>query len=151
MRSRLEQAGLAAEVELDSAGTGDWHIGRSPDVRSIAAAAARGYRMDSVGRQVEAADFSRFDLILAMDRSNLADLRAIAPEQAEHIRLFRDFGDETDHGLDVPDPYYGDGDGFSAVLDIIERCCAGLLDEIRLNRAGGGGGAGHSAALDPHG
>lgn len=130
MRSLLEQAGLATEIEVDSAGTGDWHVGRPADPRAIAAAGARGYELTGVARQVRREDFHEFDLIVAMDSSNRADLRAIAPDgTADKVRLLREFGDGD--GLDVPDPYYGGDDGFGEVLDMVERCCSVLIDEVQ--------------------
>lgn len=130
MKALLAQAGLDGEVEIDSAGTGGWHAGRSADARAIAAASGRGYELTSIARQVRPSDFDEFDLIVAMDGSNLADLRAIAPaEAADKIRLLREFGDGE--GLDVPDPYYGGEDGFAEVLDMVERCCAALIEEVQ--------------------
>lgn len=129
MRALLEGAGLADEVEIDSAGTGDWHVGRPADPRAIEAARGRGYELTSIARQVRSSDFHEFDLIVAMDSANVADLRAIAPDgAADKIRLLREFGDGA---LDVPDPYYGGDDGFAEVLDMVERCCAVLIDEVR--------------------
>ena len=133
MRSLLAEAGLDGEIEVDSAGTGDWHIGKPADPRTVAAARERGLELTGTARQVRRSDFEEFDLIVAMDSSNLADLRALGPEEAhEKIRLLREFGDGE--GLDVPDPYYGGEDGFTEVLDIVERCCAVLLDETRALR-----------------
>lgn len=133
MRSLLTDAGLDGDVEIESAGTGDWHIGKPADHRTVAAARERGYELTGTARQVRPSDFEEFDLIVAMDRSNFADLRALAPEEAQgKIRLLREFGDGD--GLDVPDPYYGGDDGFTEVLDIVERCCSTLLDETRAAR-----------------
>ena len=84
MRQRLQQAGLAERIEVDSAGTGDWHIGKAPDSRTQEAARRRGYDLSSLrGRQVSADDFARFDLILAMDAANLGDLQRLRPAQAK--------------------------------------------------------------------
>lgn len=130
MRSLLSQAGLDGEIEIDSAGTGDWHAGKPADPRAIAAARQRDYELTSIARQVRTSDFHEFDLIVAMDSSNRDDLRAIAPEgTAGKIRLLREFGDGP--GLDVPDPYFGGEDGFAEVLDMVERCCAVLLEEAQ--------------------
>lgn len=130
MRSLLAQAGLEGQIEVDSAGTGDWHAGNPADQRAVAAARGRGHELTSVARQVRPSDFEEFDLIVAMDGSNLEDLRAIAPEGTQDkIRLLREFGDGE--RLDVPDPYYGGEDGFGEVLDMVERCCAVLLEEAR--------------------
>ena len=135
MARLVADAGLASEIELDSAGTGAWHVGSPPDERAAAAAAARGIAMRGVARQVRAADFDEFDLLLAMDAENHRNLRLLAPdpESAAKVRMLREF-DPAAAGaasLDVPDPYYGGEDGFDRVLDLVEAACAGLLDELR--------------------
>jgi protein-tyrosine phosphatase len=130
MRALVENAGLDGEIEIDSAGTGGWHAGEPADSRARAAARKRGYELTSIARKVRNSDFHEFDLILAMDRSNFEDLRAIAPSEAvEKIRMLREFGDGE--RLDVPDPYYGGADGFAEVLDIVERCCEALIEEVQ--------------------
>ncbi len=131
LRAKLEAAGLGA-IEVDSAGTGDWHVGSPPDERATAAAAARGIELGGTARQVRREDFERFDLLLAMDRSNEADLRALAPspEAARRVRLIRELDPGAEAGLDVPDPYHGGSDGFDHVLDLLERACDGLLAEL---------------------
>ncbi|MGG7568106.1 low molecular weight protein-tyrosine-phosphatase [Rhodovulum sp. DZ06] len=128
MRALAARHGTA--LELDSAGTGAWHVGNPPDPRMRAAAAARGYPIDDLrARQAEAADFHRFDMILAMDRSNFRDLRAIAPRGTEgRLSLMLSHG--AHGGGDVPDPYYGGEDGFDHVLDLLEDSCAGLLEKL---------------------
>ncbi len=135
MRRLVRDAGLQEEIELDSAGTGSWHVGSSPDGRATAAAAARGIALEGAARQVRVEDFQDFDLIVAMDRANLDDLRRLAPsEQArERVRLLREFDapSAANDELDVPDPYYGEGDGFERVLDHVQAACAGLLEQIR--------------------
>ncbi|GAB3272234.1 low molecular weight protein-tyrosine-phosphatase [Parahaliea aestuarii] len=122
--------GLSARVEVDSCGTGDWHIGRAPDQRAQAAAAARGYDLQHLrARQVSPADFDRFDYILAMDESNLRDLQAMRPASfTGHLGLFLPFADSPER--EVPDPYYGGDEGFDRVLDLIEAASSGLLAEI---------------------
>ncbi len=137
MRSLVESEGLAQEIELDSAGTGAWHVGSSPDRRATAAAAAAGVALAGEARQVVPEDFERFDLILAMDSSNLRDLRAAAtsPQAREKVQLLREFDPESAAGdLDVPDPYYGGEDGFGTVFEMVRAACAGLLAEIRAGR-----------------
>lgn len=119
-------------LELDSAGTADYHIGQPPDPRTRAAAARRGYDLSALrARVVEPADFERFDLILAMDRENLKALRRRAPTQAhQRLRLFLEFAPDPD-AQDVPDPYYGGPNGFEEVLDLIEGTTRGLLAHLR--------------------
>jgi protein-tyrosine phosphatase len=131
MRHLLVAEGLADAVELESAGTGDWHVGHAPDHRSTSTAAGRGIELAGEARQVAAADFEAFDLILAMDRSNYDDLLALAPDEEarEHVHLLREYDPEAVAAgeLEVPDPYYGGVDGFEDVLDVVTRACEGLL------------------------
>ncbi len=124
------------ELEIDSAGTAGYHVGDAPDTRSQAAALRRGYDMAPLrARMVEAVDFERFDLILAMDTQNLEVLRKRAPTgYRERVRLFLEFA--PDCGLDeVPDPYYGGPAGFEQVLDLVEEASRGLLSHLRKGRA----------------
>jgi protein-tyrosine phosphatase len=135
MRSLVREAGLDDEIIIDSAGTGNWHAGDPPDRRATRAARARGIDVGGAARQITVDDFEDFDLLLAMDRDNLADIRAVAPdeESAAKARLLREF-DPASAGapdLDVPDPYYGGPNGFETVLDQVEAACRGLLDAIR--------------------
>ena len=135
MRHLLREEGLEDEIVIDSAGTGAWHAGNPPDRRATAAARQRGIVLDGAARQVRPSDFEAFDLLLVADRENLADLRAIAPDDAARakVRLLREF-DPASAGapdLDVPDPYYGGPDGFEDVLDLVEAACRGLLAEVR--------------------
>ena len=138
MRHLLEEEGLTEEIEIDSAGTGSWHIGKPPDTRATEAAHSRGIVLQGRGRQVSPDDFDRFDLLLCMDRENLMDVLAIAPDDdaQDKVKLLREFDPEAVEGgnLDVPDPYYGASDGFETVLDLVERACRGLLDELRADR-----------------
>jgi len=119
-------------LEVDSAGTAGFHIGEPPDPRMRAAAARRGYALDTLrARIVEPRDFERFDLILAMDRENLAVLHRRAPEQArERVRLFLEFAPDGDLE-EVPDPYYGGPNGFEEVLDLVEGAARGLMGYLR--------------------
>lgn len=128
MRGLTEREGID-HIEIDSAGTGDWHIGKPADPRAIAAADHRGVVIGSRARQVRPQDFEEFDLILAMDRSNHVDLLAMEGADPGKVRLFREMAGEGE--LDVPDPYFGGEDGFAEVLDILERGCAVVLEEIR--------------------
>jgi protein-tyrosine phosphatase len=138
MRRLVERAGAREEIEIDSAGTGGWHVGEAPDPRARAAARARGIALDCVARQVQSEDFERFDLIVAMDRSNVAGLRRIAPgeEAREKIRLLREFDPASagESDLDVPDPYYEGARGFEIVLDMVEAACKGLLAHARASQ-----------------
>jgi protein-tyrosine phosphatase len=136
LRAELERAGLGDAVEVDSAGTGDWHLGEPPDARMTEAAAAEGITLTGESRQVvTAADLQPFDLILAMDRQNLADLRVMAAgddELAQRIRLYRDFepdGGGTDAG--VPDPYYGGPEGFAEVVGIVRQAAQGVVAHVQ--------------------
>lgn len=131
LRHKLRGAGLEDRVRVDSAGTGDWHVGKAPDSRTRQAAQRRGYDLSALrARQVEVADFQRFDLILAMDQSNLRNLQSLRPADAHadldlYLRRYELALDE------VPDPYYGGEDGFEQVLDLIEQASDALLMEIR--------------------
>ena len=130
-------AGLGSEIVVDSAGTGDWHIGRSPDDRSQAAALSRSYDLSLLrARQVGPDDFKNFDYILAMDKQNLRDLQAMRPGQDRcHLSLFLDFA--TDTSLrEVPDPYYSGEAGFEEVLDLVEDAARGLLTTIQRQLVG---------------
>jgi protein-tyrosine phosphatase len=136
MRGLLREQGLEDAVEVDSAGTGDWHVGSPPDARAAAAARSRGIALEGAARAVARRDFDDFDLILAADRRNLRDLRALAPAgMRARIHLLREF-DPASNGasdLDVPDPYYGGDEGFERVLDLVEAACRGLLDALRAD------------------
>jgi protein-tyrosine phosphatase len=131
----LAARGLGDQVDVDSAGTGDWHVGQSADPRAIAAAQARGVTLDSIARQVTPADLDDFDLVLAADRANQRELLALAgddPARRAKVRLLREFDpDAVARGeLEVPDPYFGEDDGFATVLDICEAACRGLLEDL---------------------
>jgi protein-tyrosine phosphatase len=134
MRHRVAEAGLTGTIEVESAGTGSWHVGDPPDARAAQEARARGFLMDGQAQQFRSADFARFDLVLAMDEENAAHLRRIAPDAdaAAKVRLLREFdpgaaGDD----LSVPDPYYGGPDGFSTVFELVDAACRGLIDHLR--------------------
>ena len=118
-------------LEIESAGTHDYHTGNPPDRRSIQAAARRGIDLSGLrARTVTDEDFERFDLILAMDRENLALLHQQAPEaHRERIRLFMEFAPDAATRV-VPDPYYGGANGFEEVLDLLEEAAEGLLQSI---------------------
>ncbi len=128
----VENAGLSGYIRIDSAGTHDYHIGEPPDLRTQRAAQQRGYDMSRLrGRQVDACDFLRFNYVLAMDRSNLANLQSISPPGGDtRARLFLEFARHHAE-REVPDPYYGGADGFERVLDMVEDAAEGLLQHIR--------------------
>jgi len=131
-RHEVKKAGLEKRIVIDSAGTHDYHIGEPPDLRTQQAALRRGYDMSSLrGRQVQAADFDRYDYVLAMDHANLAILRRLRPADAvSHLGLFLEFAGRHEQ-REVPDPYYGGEDGFERVLDMVEDAAEGLLSHIR--------------------
>ncbi|MES2818438.1 MAG: low molecular weight protein-tyrosine-phosphatase [Pseudomonadota bacterium] len=131
LRHKLQQAGLAERITVDSAGTGDWHVGKGPDARTALAARRRGYDLAPLrARQVGVTDFAAFDLILAMDRANLEHLQALRPANAgaELDLLLRRYALALD---EVPDPYYGGEDGFEQVLDLLEQAADALLLELK--------------------
>jgi protein-tyrosine phosphatase len=129
-RQLVEARGLSAQIEVDAAGTHDYHIGAPADDRSRGAAARRGVDLSrSRGRQVDAGDLDTFDYVLAMDRDNLRALKRMGPGSAT-LGLFLEFA--PDLGVsDVPDPYFGGADGFEIVLDMVEIAAEGLLADIR--------------------
>lgn len=129
-QKRVDEAGLNHCIEIDSAGTGDWHIGHPPDRRMTAAAARREIDLSALrARQVAVDDFHDFDLILAMDRRNLADLQAIKPLHCRaELGLFLDYA--ASPLTEVPDPYYGAAEGFETVLDLVEDGAQGLLASL---------------------
>jgi len=128
----LEREGLSHLVEVDSCGTGDWHVGETPDRRATLEAGKRGYDLSRLrARQLDIGDFMDFDYILGMDRMNLVDLQALCPDSySGHLGLFLPFAIDP-IVEEVPDPYYGGADGFSHVLDLVEAASEGLLRAIR--------------------
>lgn len=135
-RRLVQERAADLDIEIDSAGTHDYHVGEPPDRRAIAAALRRGIDIRQLrARTVEAADFERFDLLIAMDRLNREVLLERSPPQFHaRIRLFLEFAPDVDEE-DVPDPYYGGAVGFERVLDLAEEASLGLLDEV-MSRAG---------------
>jgi protein-tyrosine phosphatase len=126
----LDEHGLSERFDVDSAGTGSWHIGHSPDPRSVAVARENGIRLTGRARQTIPGDLRDFDWVIAMDGSNLRDLERQGGASAT-ARLHRllEF-DPMAETLDVPDPYYGGDDGFQIVYDMVDRSCRALLDQI---------------------
>lgn len=124
-----QQAGVAEQYKVDSAGTGSWHVGESPDQRMRRVAAQHGLKYDGSARQFYQHDFDRFDLIIAMDTENRSNLQRISrtPQDIAKIHLMREFDPLDDADQSVPDPYYGGIDGFEKVYKIVERSCEGLL------------------------
>lgn len=132
-RKLAADASIANRLVIDSAGTGAWHIGESPDPRSCAAAAKRGYDLTHRARKFTRDDFDRFDLVLAMDRDNFDNLQRLARGRTHvpTIRMLRSFERDAPEEAEVPDPWSGEADGFEDVLDICERACRGLLEHVR--------------------
>ena len=130
-RHVVESAGLADKVRIDSCGTGDWHVGRAPDARARAAAAKRGVDIGGLrARQFQESDLAEFDYVLVMDHQNLADVQRIRTRVGgTQPELFLSYG----HSIhdEVPDPYYGGGQGFETVLDLIQEASEGLLLQLR--------------------
>ncbi|MDB5522692.1 MAG: tyrosine phosphatase protein [Rhizobium sp.] len=127
LRTMATKRGLESRVEADSAGTGGWHHGEAPDRRSIDVGRENGVDISGLrARKIKPADFSDFDMIFAMDRSNLRDLVKIAPHDSHaDIHLFMDF--VSGQKRDVPDPYYGDRTDFEAVYQMLSSGCEKLL------------------------
>lgn len=117
------------EFDIDSAGTIRHHNGQAADSRMQAAAAKRGYRLDSRSRCIEPDDFERFDLIVTMDDSNYRDVKAVDPGGSAQIVRMCDFCTQHEE-TEVPDPYYGGNAGFEQVLDILEDACHNLLEKF---------------------
>lgn len=130
-RKIVESRGLARRFAIDSAGTGDWHIGAPPDERAQRAAARRGIDLSALrARQVDAADLAAFDYIIAMDCANRADLLRLAEARHRHkVHLFLDLSPNIDRD-EVPDPYCGGEGDFEQALDLIEQASHNLLDHI---------------------
>ena len=131
---KIRQRGLSSRIDVDSAGTGAWHIGKSPDARAMATASVQGYDLSPLrARQVCVDDFGQFDIIIAMDKNNLADLQALFAsghsKGTEPVLFLSEYLADQPI-LDVPDPYYGGDEGFEQVLNLVEKACDNLLDSI---------------------
>jgi len=136
-RHLAEEAGLNGKYEVDSAGTGAWHKGESPDARMRRTAARHGLVYDGEARQIRLSDFDTFDLIVAMDTENQRELqsRTRRAEQARKIRLLREFDPASGPNDSVPDPYYGGDEGFETTFRIVEAGVQGLLQALEGGRA----------------
>lgn len=132
LRRLIEQNGLSSLIEVESAGTHGYHVGECPDRRAQQAALKRGYDLSALrARKVTREDFEKFDLVLAMDRENLANLLEICPPSERlKVRLFLSYAEEVDVD-EVPDPYYGGPAGFERVLDLVERAALGVIKALR--------------------
>jgi protein-tyrosine phosphatase len=134
-RHLAERSGIGDALFVDSAGTGDWHVGAPPDRRAVDAARRRGYDLSALrARTVGPADFARFGWILAMDLQNLRALEAMRPpEYAGHLGLFLTLAPQLRID-EVPDPYFGSPAGFERVLDLVESAAEALLERVRTGR-----------------
>jgi protein-tyrosine phosphatase len=134
MRHLVREAGLEEKIQIESAGTGDWHLGEPRDRRSAEVGRRRGMPLGGTARQFQRSDFERLDYVLAMDRQNLTALERLAPDPAARakVHLLRSFEPQPDpEDSEVPDPYYGGAAGFDRVIDICEAACRGLLAHLR--------------------
>lgn len=135
MKELLAEHGLDGAVEVDSAGTGNWHVGQLPDKRMRVHAQRRGLTLDHRCRQVRTSDFDDFDLIVGMDHNNVDDLKALAPTAEAAAKVvpmarYVDMAMRYDH---IPDPYYEGAEGFELVLDLLQNGCANMVRCIEQN------------------
>lgn len=129
LRQKLQQAGLADKVTVDSAGIGGWHEGEAPDKRAQQTAKERGYHIAELrARQIELADFSRFDVILGMDNANVLALKQM-PQQTVTVALLLNYA--LAESREVPDPYYGNMEGFKTMFDELETACDAIINRIK--------------------
>ncbi len=130
LQALVDEQDRQAEIVVDSAGTAGYHDGKRADARMIAAAKNRGIDLTSISRKLLPTDLDQFDLVIAMDRENLADIQRLSSDPTATIKLLSEYlGD--DWPSDVPDPYYGGGDGFEYVLDMLAAACPAILDELQ--------------------
>ena len=132
LRDVVARHGDSDNWEIDSAGTGRWHIGQRPDHRMRTHARRRGFELTHICRQVTYSDFDRFDLIIGMDAANVSDLRRLAPsvEAARKIVPMKDYFTSIVHYDYVPDPYYEGAEGFELVLDLLDDACENLYTSL---------------------
>ena len=131
-RHLADEAGLSERFDIDSAGTGSWHVGERPDARAAMVAQQHGVDLECRARQLTEDDLRRFDYVIAMDRENLQNIRRMADaigSEAE-VALLREF-DPEGGGDEVPDPYYGGASGFETVYEMVQRSCANLLERLK--------------------
>lgn len=126
-RAKVREAGLGDVIEIDSAGTGSWNVGKTPDPRAVRTAAEYGVELSGRARQLSAAELDDWDMLIVMDQSNYDDVIALGAP-VDKVRKLRDFDPEGPG--DVPDPYYGDESGFHDTYRIIERSLPGLLNAL---------------------
>src|SRR5687768_16973464 len=138
MRELVREAGLAADVEVDSAGTAGWHIGDPPDQRSVDEARRHGVPMAHRGRQFVHADFEKFDLVLVMDHDNRGNVLRMAADadEADKVRFLRSFDPDADGEVQIVDPYYGGSEDFTRAFEEIAASCRGLLVYIQQEMLG---------------
>jgi protein-tyrosine phosphatase len=129
LRKMLVDQGLDHQIAVDSAGTLGYHTGKPSDSRMRHAALQRGYELTSLARQVTVQDLAQFDLIVAMDRENYRDIHALARGPLPKVRMLSDFLDDA-WPRNVPDPYYGDDDGFETVLNMLEAACPNIIRSL---------------------
>lgn len=134
-RQVAQKHGLLEQLEIDSCGTGAWHVGKPPDARAMAAAGRRGIELGSLrARQISVADLDHYDYVLVMDRQNLADVRDLWRQNGgTEPELFLSYSNSGQE--EVPDPYYGGDNGFEQVLNLIEDASEGLIKVIRERQA----------------
>jgi low molecular weight protein-tyrosine phosphatase len=132
MLRHLSAAGVNGSVRVDSAGTGAWHVGNSPDPRACAVAEQHGVILSSSARRVVPEDFHEFDYVLAMDGANLRDLESLRAWSGgdAHVALFRNYDPLAEGDADIPDPYYGGSSGFEHVYEIVDRTCHQLVEHL---------------------
>jgi protein-tyrosine phosphatase len=127
MQKLVQDHGVSDRFQIDSSGTAGYHIGSLPDARMIAAGAKRGIPMISHAKKLVADHLSQRDLVIAMDRENLANIQRLSNGKTANVKLLSDFLDQS-WPRDVPDPYYGEENGFEYVLDMLETACPAILE-----------------------
>lgn len=132
MKRMIEKNHLENEIEVDSAGTSGWHQGELPDARMRMHGEKRGYDFNSRSRKISSSDLNQFDYIIVMDNNHHKNVKSLAstPEEAKKIHMMTDFSRQITGHKHVPDPYYGESDGFELVMDLLEDACEGLLQTI---------------------